>query len=62
MRKPPKPKQLVKIAESWRPYRSAAVWYFWQSLDIILPAAVKKAPVRVSRRKPAPRRAAGKPA
>jgi len=62
MRKPPKPKHLVKIAESWRPYRSAAVWYLWQSSDIIVPAAVKKTPARVPGRKPASRRAAGKPA
>ena len=62
MRKPPKPKHLVKIAESWRPFRSAAVWYLWQSSDIILPAAVKKTPARVLRRKPAPRGAARKPA
>jgi 3-methyladenine DNA glycosylase/8-oxoguanine DNA glycosylase len=61
MRQPPKPKHLVKIAENWRPYRSAAVWYLWQSSDIIVPAAAKKAPARGSRRKPAPRKAAGKP-
>lgn len=28
----PKPAQLEKIAEPWRPYRSIATWYFWRSL------------------------------
>ena len=42
MRKHPKPKQIAKLAESWRPYRSAAVWYFWQSSDMVLPDAAKK--------------------
>jgi 3-methyladenine DNA glycosylase/8-oxoguanine DNA glycosylase len=42
MRKPPKPAHLARLAERWRPYRSAAVWYFWQSSDIVLPDAPKK--------------------
>src|SRR4029077_363980 len=29
-RKLPKPKQLLKIGEKWRPYRSVAAWYFWR--------------------------------
>ncbi len=41
MRKPPKPRQIEKLAEKWRPYRSAAVWYFWQSYAIVLPEAPK---------------------
>jgi DNA-3-methyladenine glycosylase II len=32
-RKLPTPKQLVKIGEKWRPYRSVAAWYFWRALD-----------------------------
>ncbi len=28
---PPTAKELKSIGERWRPYRSAAVWYFWQS-------------------------------
>src|SRR5881227_1550845 len=32
-RKLPTPKQLMKIGEKWRPYRSAAAWYFWRALD-----------------------------
>jgi DNA-3-methyladenine glycosylase II len=32
-RKLPKPKQLTKFGEKWRPYRSIAAWYFWRALD-----------------------------
>ena len=32
-RKLPTPKQLLKLGEKWRPYRSVAAWYFWRALD-----------------------------
>jgi 3-methyladenine DNA glycosylase/8-oxoguanine DNA glycosylase len=32
-RKLPTPKQLMKLGEKWRPYRSAAAWYFWRARD-----------------------------
>ncbi len=32
-RKLPTPKQLRKLGEKWRPYRSMAAWYFWRALD-----------------------------
>jgi 3-methyladenine DNA glycosylase/8-oxoguanine DNA glycosylase len=32
-RKLPTPKQLQKLGEKWRPYRSLAAWYFWRALD-----------------------------
>ena len=32
-RKLPTPKQLMKVGEKWRPYRSVAAWYFWRALD-----------------------------
>jgi DNA-3-methyladenine glycosylase II len=32
-RKLPTPKHLMKLGEKWRPYRSAAAWYFWRALD-----------------------------
>lgn len=38
-RKIPKPKQILKLAERWRPYRSLACWYLWRSAD--KPAATK---------------------
>ena len=34
LRKRPDPKRLMKLGESWRPYRSVACWYLWQSLRI----------------------------
>jgi DNA-3-methyladenine glycosylase II len=38
-RKLPTAKQLQKIGEKWRPYRSAAAWYFWRACDTVTPAA-----------------------
>jgi len=32
-RKLPKPKQLMKLGEKWRPHRSVAAWYLWRALD-----------------------------
>ena len=32
MRKRPTPEKLRKLGETWRPYRSVAAWYLWQSL------------------------------
>lgn len=34
LRKRPDGKRLMKLGESWRPYRSIACWYLWQSLKI----------------------------
>ncbi len=31
-RKLPNPAQMLKLSEPWRPYRSVACWYLWQSL------------------------------
>jgi DNA-3-methyladenine glycosylase II len=33
LRKVPTADRLVRIGESWRPYRSVACWYLWASLD-----------------------------
>lgn len=33
LRKVPSPARLLRLAESWRPYRSVACWYLWASLD-----------------------------
>jgi len=32
-RKLPKPKQLMKLGDKFRPHRSVAAWYFWRALD-----------------------------
>jgi DNA-3-methyladenine glycosylase II len=32
LRKRPDSKRLMKLGEPWRPYRSVACWYLWQSL------------------------------
>ena len=32
LRQRPKPKRLIQIGEAWRPYRSVACWYLWESL------------------------------
>ncbi len=34
LRKRPDAGRLVKIGEPWRPYRSVACWYLWQSLQM----------------------------
>ncbi|MGH9522895.1 MAG: DNA-3-methyladenine glycosylase family protein [Terriglobales bacterium] len=30
----PKPKQVLRVSEPWRPYRTVASWYLWRSLDV----------------------------
>ena len=32
LRKRPEAKRILKIGEAWRPYRSVASWYLWQTL------------------------------
>ncbi|MCC7416744.1 MAG: DNA-3-methyladenine glycosylase 2 family protein [Acidobacteria bacterium] len=32
LRARPKPAQLLKLGEAWRPFRSVASWYLWQTL------------------------------
>jgi DNA-3-methyladenine glycosylase II len=32
LRKPPDAKRISKMGEAWRPYRSVASWYLWQTL------------------------------
>jgi DNA-3-methyladenine glycosylase II len=33
LRKTPTPQRMMRLGESWRPYRSIACWYLWASLD-----------------------------
>ena len=52
MRQRPNRKRLLKHAERWRPYRTAAAWYLWRSLDIVLPdAGTKPTAKAVAKRK-----------
>jgi DNA-3-methyladenine glycosylase II len=37
----PRPQQCRELAESWRPFRSIAIWYLWRGFD---PAAKRAAP------------------
>src|ERR1043165_9849038 len=32
LRRRPDPKRILKMGEAWRPYRSVACWYLWQTL------------------------------
>ena len=32
LRKRPKPQRILKMGEAWKPYRSVASWYLWQTL------------------------------
>lgn len=38
MSQPPPAKELREFGERWRPYRSVASWYLWQSMNVITPA------------------------
>jgi DNA-3-methyladenine glycosylase II len=38
MKKRPEAKRLMKMGEVWRPYRSVASWYLWQSLTLPSPS------------------------
>jgi 3-methyladenine DNA glycosylase/8-oxoguanine DNA glycosylase len=44
----PKPKELLKFGERWRPYRTVASWYMWRAVSLAGPAArkIKKAPTK----------------
>jgi DNA-3-methyladenine glycosylase II len=36
MTEPPLPKQLREFGERWKPHRTAASWYLWQSLRMVI--------------------------
>jgi DNA-3-methyladenine glycosylase II len=40
----PSRRELEAMGERWRPYRSAAAWYLWQSTRIVLPADLPQQP------------------
>jgi DNA-3-methyladenine glycosylase II len=33
MKRRPKPKTMIRLAENWRPYRTVAAWYLWRLWD-----------------------------
>src|SRR5262249_53359833 len=40
----PKPKELLKFGERWRPYRTVASWYMWRACQRAGHAALRKIP------------------
>ena len=50
LRTRPDPKRILKLGEAWRPYRSVACWYLWQTLRNE-PSATKAESPRRSRSK-----------
>jgi DNA-3-methyladenine glycosylase II len=48
----PKPKELLKFGERWRPYRTVASWYMWRAFERAGTAATRAIrPARVRRRR-----------
>ena len=37
LNQPPPPKELREFGERWRPYRTVAAWYLWQSMTLVAP-------------------------
>jgi DNA-3-methyladenine glycosylase II len=52
LRKKPNAKRLMRIGEAWRPYRSVACWYLWQTL--------RNEPLTRAARSPQPSRSASR--
>jgi DNA-3-methyladenine glycosylase II len=46
LRQRPKPKRLIRIGEAWRPYRSIACWYLWESLKLGAANGTKPSPTK----------------
>ena len=49
----PKPKDLLKFGERWRPYRTVASWYMWRAVELAGPAARKITKAKVVAKKAA---------
>jgi DNA-3-methyladenine glycosylase II len=50
----PKPKELLKFGERWRPYRTVASWYMWRAFEKAGYKATNKIrPAKVRKRRPA---------
>jgi DNA-3-methyladenine glycosylase II len=49
MTEPPPPKQLREFGERWKPHRTAAAWYLWQSMRLVtMEDAAAKVALRAS--------------
>jgi DNA-3-methyladenine glycosylase II len=48
LRKRPDAERLLKMGEAWRPYRSVASWYLWQSLRMEALPPVKRRPSAIA--------------
>src|SRR4051812_34995267 len=35
LRRPPMAKQMARLAEAWRPWRTVATWYIWRGFDLL---------------------------
>jgi DNA-3-methyladenine glycosylase II len=63
----PKPNELLKFGERWRPYRTVASWYMWRAFERagyavtnkILPPKIRRKRKPVARRKPGRRKPSG---
>jgi DNA-3-methyladenine glycosylase II len=51
MRERPNRKRLTKFGKRWSPYRTAAAWYLWRSLDIKLPDDAARAAAKLQKKK-----------
>jgi len=52
LRKRPDPKRILKMGEAWKPYRSVASWYLWQTLRNEPLATAKSNPRRLPAKSP----------
>jgi DNA-3-methyladenine glycosylase II len=54
----PRPKELLKFGERWRPYRTVASWYMWRAFERAGYKATNKIrPAKVRKRQPKPAKA-----
>ena len=52
----PKPQELLKFGERWRPYRTVASWYMWRAFEKAGHAVTRKIRVaKVRKKRPAPK-------
>lgn len=51
----PSKRELEELGERWRPFRTVAAWYLWQSTRIVLPDAASPGPIKTMRSRKADR-------